>query len=61
MAEDIIKEDLQKHTLFPNSQRVHISGSRPDLKVPMREIHLSSSRLPEGGEAANDPVRVYDT
>ncbi len=61
MAEDIIKEDLQKHTLFPNSQRVYISGSRPDLKVPMREIHLSSSRLPEGGEAANDPVRVYDT
>ena len=29
------------HRLFPSSRRVYIKGSRPDLRVPMREIALS--------------------
>ncbi len=49
------------HRLFPASRRVYIAGSRPDLRVPMREISLSPTRLPNGGEAPNEPVRVYDT
>ncbi|HEX3730078.1 MAG TPA: phosphomethylpyrimidine synthase ThiC, partial [Opitutaceae bacterium] len=49
------------HRLFPGSSRVYIPGSRPDLRVPMREIALSPTRLPGGGEAPNEPVRVYDT
>jgi phosphomethylpyrimidine synthase len=46
---------------FPGSRRVYITGSRPDIRVPMREILLSPTRTPEGAEQPNAPVRVYDT
>ncbi|HZZ20408.1 MAG TPA: phosphomethylpyrimidine synthase ThiC [Opitutaceae bacterium] len=49
------------HRLFPASRRVYIQGTRSDLKVPMREISLSPTRMPNGTEVANEPVRVYDT
>jgi phosphomethylpyrimidine synthase len=49
------------HRLFPASRRVYVTGSRPDLRVPMREITLSATRLPNGTEVPNEPVRVYDT
>ncbi len=49
------------HRLFPASRRVYLTGSRPDLRVPVREIALSPTRLPDGGERVNEPVRVYDT
>jgi phosphomethylpyrimidine synthase len=49
------------HRLFPASRRVYIDGSRADLRVPMREIALSPTRLPSGTEVPNEPVRVYDT
>ncbi|MDR0353019.1 MAG: phosphomethylpyrimidine synthase ThiC [Opitutaceae bacterium] len=47
--------------LFPGSRRVYITGSRSDLRVPMREIMLSPTRTPDGAEQPNAPVRVYDT
>ena len=50
-----------EHKLFPRSKRVYIEGSRPDLRVPMREIELSPSRSLDGDLVPNDPVRVYDT
>ncbi|AMA72873.1 phosphomethylpyrimidine synthase ThiC [Aneurinibacillus thermoaerophilus] len=45
---------------FPNSKKVYVEGSRPDIRVPVREIALSPSK---SGEALqeNKPVRVYDT
>src|SRR5262249_37935563 len=49
------------HRLFPSSRRAYVSGSRPDIRVPMREILLSPTRLPNGTEVPNEPVRVYDT
>jgi phosphomethylpyrimidine synthase len=49
------------HRLFPASCRVYITGSRPDVRVPMREIALQPTRLPNGTEVPNEPVRVYDT
>jgi phosphomethylpyrimidine synthase len=49
------------HRLFTGSRRVYTVGSRPDLRVPMREIVLSPTRLPNGTEVPNEPVRVYDT
>jgi phosphomethylpyrimidine synthase len=49
------------HKLFPSSRRVYIAGSRPDLRVPMREISLTPTRQPNGTEVPNEPVRVYDT
>ncbi|HVS51938.1 MAG TPA: phosphomethylpyrimidine synthase ThiC [Opitutaceae bacterium] len=49
------------HRLFPASRRVYVVGSRADVRVPMREIALQPTRLPNGTEVPNEPVRVYDT
>jgi phosphomethylpyrimidine synthase len=49
------------HRLFPASRRVYVTGSRPDVRVPMREIALSPTRLSNGTEVPNEPIRVYDT
>ena len=46
---------------FPKSTRVTIEGSRPDIRVPMREIALNRTRQPDGTLEDNAPVRVYDT
>jgi phosphomethylpyrimidine synthase len=62
MSEKLLSENSSQHSLFPNSTRVYVAGSRPDLQVPMREISLSPTRLPnDGGELPNEPIRVYDT
>lgn len=45
---------------FPNSRKVYVEGSRPDIQVPMREISLADTPTDFGGEK-NDPVLVYDT
>ncbi|MDM5228434.1 phosphomethylpyrimidine synthase ThiC [Cytobacillus sp. NJ13] len=45
---------------FPGSKKVYVTGSRSDIKVPMREIELSPT-TGTFGEAENPPVRVYDT
>ena len=45
---------------LPNSRKVYIEGSRPDIRVPMREI--SQSDTPAGmGHEKNPPIFVYDT
>ena len=49
------------HRCFNASQRVYLTGSRPDLRVPMREIALTPTRDAQGVERPNAPVRVYDT
>jgi len=50
--------DLGRH--FPNSSKIHVAGSSPGLRVPMREIALAATRV-QNGEAPNLPLRVYDT
>jgi phosphomethylpyrimidine synthase len=45
---------------FPASKKVYVEGSRPDIRVPMREIELSPTQT-EAGTFENEPVRVYDT
>jgi len=45
---------------FAKSKKVYITGSRPDLKVPFREISLSDTPSSFGAEK-NPPVMVYDT
>jgi phosphomethylpyrimidine synthase len=49
------------HRLFPASSRVYLEGPGEGLRVPVREIALSPTRLPDGSEIPNEPVRVYDT
>ena len=44
---------------LPNSRKVYVQGSRPDLRVPMREI--SQADTPAGmGVEKNPPIYVYD-
>jgi phosphomethylpyrimidine synthase len=45
---------------LPNSRKVYIEGSRPDIRVPMREISQSDTPASMGHET-NPPIFVYDT
>ncbi|KZX83434.1 phosphomethylpyrimidine synthase ThiC [Oleiphilus sp. HI0009] len=48
-------------TPFPASKKIYVKGSRDDIQVAMREIELSPTKLQDGKEEHNPPVRVYDT
>lgn len=45
---------------LPNSRKIFVTGSRPDIRVPMREISQADTSTSFGGEK-NPPVTVYDT
>lgn len=45
---------------LPNSRKIYITGSRPDIQVPMREISQSDTAASIGAEK-NPPIYVYDT
>ncbi|MDQ6620522.1 MAG: phosphomethylpyrimidine synthase ThiC [Pseudomonadota bacterium] len=48
---------------LPNSRKIYVPGSRPDVRVPMREISqadTTSSWSAQGSEK-NAPIVVYDT
>ena len=45
---------------LPNSNKVYVTGSRPDIRVPMREISQAETPAEFGAEK-NPPVWVYDT
>ncbi len=45
----------------PHSRRVYVMGTTPGVRVPMREVLLTPTRLPNGGEELNPPLRLYDT
>ena len=46
---------------FPASEKIYVTGSRPDIRVPMREVHLSPTTHALSGEVEeNKPVRIYD-
>ena len=45
---------------LPNSRKVYVTGSRPDLRVPMREIAQSDTPASFGAES-NPAIFVYDT
>ncbi len=45
---------------FPRSQKIYVEGSRPDIRVPMREITQHDTPAMFGTEP-NPPITVYDT
>jgi phosphomethylpyrimidine synthase len=45
---------------FQNSRKIYVEGSRPDIRVPMREIAQSDTPSNFGVEK-NPPIPVYDT
>jgi phosphomethylpyrimidine synthase len=52
--------DQQSVQPFTNSEKIYVQGSRPDIRVPMRQISLDITPTEFGGEV-NAPVIVYDT
>lgn len=45
---------------FPGSKKIYIQGSRPDVRVPMREITQQDTQTSSEPEK-NPPITVYDT
>ncbi|MEW6693613.1 MAG: phosphomethylpyrimidine synthase ThiC [Pseudomonadota bacterium] len=45
---------------LPRSRKIYVQGSRPDIRVPMREIQQSDTPAAFGAEP-NPPIFVYDT
>ena len=57
---DTAKVDGAAVQPLPNSHKVYVEGSRPDIRVPFRSIAQSETPTALGGEA-NPPILVYDT
>ena len=45
---------------FTASTKIYVEGSRPDLRVPMREVEQQTT-LTDQGEELNPPIYIYDT
>ncbi len=45
---------------LPGSRKIYVQGSRPDLRVPLREISQADTATRSGTET-NPPLCVYDT
>ena len=53
--------DPHSREQLPASRKIYVPGSlHPDVRVPMREIAVSSTKSYTGAVTPNDPVRVYD-
>lgn len=56
------KNETGYRKYFPHSRKVYVTGSRPDLRVPFREIELAHTLNEDGTQKNyNAPLRVYDT
>ncbi|MEF8700338.1 MAG: phosphomethylpyrimidine synthase ThiC [Candidatus Accumulibacter sp. UW26] len=58
IAADAEVDEAAIRTL-PNSRKIYVPGSRPDIRVPMREITQADTDTAFGGEK-NPPIYVYD-
>ena len=56
-----VEDPNTPNSLFPKSKRIYLEGKANDIRVPMREIALTDTNLPNGAKEKNEPVRVYDT
>jgi phosphomethylpyrimidine synthase len=46
---------------FPAADKIYATGSRPDLRVPIRAVNLHATRDFDGTLTDNEPVVLYDT
>jgi phosphomethylpyrimidine synthase len=64
IPEDFIKKTTQLSEdvtrPFPGSTKIYVTGSRPDIRVPMRQVQQSETAASFGVEK-NPPITVYDT
>ncbi|MFN2339410.1 MAG: phosphomethylpyrimidine synthase ThiC, partial [Gammaproteobacteria bacterium] len=45
---------------FTGSRKIHVQGSRPDIRVGMREVEQTPTHTDAGLEQ-NPPIIIYDT
>ena len=45
---------------FPNSEKVYVEGSKPNIRVPSRMIKQTATKLNDTIQE-NEPIYVYDT
>ena len=57
---DQLSHDLGIQFAYPNSQKIYLSGSRADIRVPLREI-AQDDTVTDKGHEPNPPIPVYDT
>ena len=54
IPEDFIKQTAQLSEdvtrPFPNSSKIYVQGSRPDIRVPMRQVRQSETAASFGAE-----------
>ena len=53
-----LSEDVTRP--FPSSAKIYVEGSRPDIRVPMRQVRQDDTPASFGVEK-NPPITVYDT
>ena len=47
---------------FPNSKKIYLNGSTPDIRVPMREVRqMDTATQNKDAPEANPPIYIYDT
>ena len=61
-AEAVTHQSISEEVTRPlsGSKKIYVQGSRADIRVPMREITVTDTRLEKGVEK-NPAIRVYDT
>ena len=57
---DRLSHDLGIQFAYPNSDKIYLTGSRADMRVPLREIRQDDTVFAQGREP-NPPIPVYDT
>ncbi len=61
-TEKILQQTTITTQPLPNSEKIYVAGKiHPFIKVPMRKIKLSPTRLSNGQSEENTDVIVYDT
>ena len=64
LAEDIFQKSAELSAEvtkpFSGSRKIFVEGSTPDIRVPMREVSQTPTRINDGIEP-NPPIYVYDT
>ena len=64
IPEDFIKQTAQLSEdvtrPFPHSSKIYVQGSRPDIRVPMRQVRQADTPASFGAEQ-NPVITVYDT
>lgn len=55
-----LSQELGIQFAYPHSDKIYLSGSRGDMRVPLRQIRQDDT-VTEHGREANPPIPVYDT